>query len=554
MNITKNNDFNSYEVTFDGKPSEDIRAALKAHGYRWHGVRRLWYGYTAPDFLDGATVEENAAESGTEKTSAATAKKQLAPLWERCDVSTIPEHCRTLGGKEIGEAVRKHLRERFPEVRFSLRQERGGWTTAFIAEILASPYTRERVYKNRRTGEPDKYGYYENSEALEGVLNYFKAYLESYNYDNSDHMTDYFDVNFYGHFEIADKYEQTEPTEEQRADIAAFSEAKKADEERKEAEYLKARAEEEKRAEEARKKHEADKATAAAGVEVVDLPEAEQIAAENLRECRLKACTLEEVRGYLKEDDENERDTRADAVISRKLIFKTSEALEAFSRCFMSDFDFLDYDGGGVALCGGISLNDFNKMTAEQRERVGRYIPNACAVYFGGALQFVIDTEGYTYARYILIPDEKTITATAAAYLEKAAEAAPKLSDFYIPETIKKQTEAADLKAGEKITILKPNGMIINFIDRADMDFLSVEQNEHAEPNAATIHGIKSGGGCKVELRAGDVCAIFRGALPPLPRDYFNSGLHDGGNEFFAKVCDSFTAAGYEKIADTLAR
>lgn len=43
--IAKNNAFNSLEINFDGKPSEMVRNLLKKFGFRWHGVRRIWYGY-----------------------------------------------------------------------------------------------------------------------------------------------------------------------------------------------------------------------------------------------------------------------------------------------------------------------------------------------------------------------------------------------------------------------------------------------------------------------------------------------------------------------------
>lgn len=48
MNYTiyQNNDFNSVEVVFDGKPSEAVRNALKELRFRWHGVKKCWYGYT----------------------------------------------------------------------------------------------------------------------------------------------------------------------------------------------------------------------------------------------------------------------------------------------------------------------------------------------------------------------------------------------------------------------------------------------------------------------------------------------------------------------------
>lgn len=47
--ITPNPEFNSIEILFDGKPSEEIRAALKALRFRWHSVKKVWYGYTTEE-------------------------------------------------------------------------------------------------------------------------------------------------------------------------------------------------------------------------------------------------------------------------------------------------------------------------------------------------------------------------------------------------------------------------------------------------------------------------------------------------------------------------
>lgn len=52
--IKRNEAFNSLEVTFDGKPSEAVRNALKALKFRWHGVKKLWYGYTDEETLRAA--------------------------------------------------------------------------------------------------------------------------------------------------------------------------------------------------------------------------------------------------------------------------------------------------------------------------------------------------------------------------------------------------------------------------------------------------------------------------------------------------------------------
>ena len=74
--ITNNNQFGSLEIAFDGKPSEAIREALKALKFRWHGVKKVWYGYTdeatARAAIDGKPAK---AESPAPKAKAATVNK-----------------------------------------------------------------------------------------------------------------------------------------------------------------------------------------------------------------------------------------------------------------------------------------------------------------------------------------------------------------------------------------------------------------------------------------------------------------------------------------------
>ncbi len=60
--IRNNPQYNSTEVYFDGKPSEEIRNALKALRFRWHGIKKCWYGF-ATDFeisraINNATPDE----------------------------------------------------------------------------------------------------------------------------------------------------------------------------------------------------------------------------------------------------------------------------------------------------------------------------------------------------------------------------------------------------------------------------------------------------------------------------------------------------------------
>lgn len=38
-----NENLNGIEITFESKPSNEIRDSLKALGFRWHGQKKLWY-------------------------------------------------------------------------------------------------------------------------------------------------------------------------------------------------------------------------------------------------------------------------------------------------------------------------------------------------------------------------------------------------------------------------------------------------------------------------------------------------------------------------------
>lgn len=48
---TLNADLNEIEITFPGKPAQNIIDSLKAVGYRWHKVKALWYAKRSPETL-----------------------------------------------------------------------------------------------------------------------------------------------------------------------------------------------------------------------------------------------------------------------------------------------------------------------------------------------------------------------------------------------------------------------------------------------------------------------------------------------------------------------
>ena len=71
--ITTNPQFNSLEIAFDGKPSEEIRNALKALKFRWHNAKKVWYGYSTEEAaraaINGEEVPKAEPKAKAEKVN-----------------------------------------------------------------------------------------------------------------------------------------------------------------------------------------------------------------------------------------------------------------------------------------------------------------------------------------------------------------------------------------------------------------------------------------------------------------------------------------------------
>ena len=144
LSVTTENGNKGIELYFEGKPSSAILNKLKAAYFRWHNVKKCWYHKDDENArriaaeLDGGEAEQT-EQTDTQTTAKAKAKaeaRKIAPLWERCDKESIPAHPTNLADKEIAAQVRAHLKERFPEVKFSLRCS--GYNS-INGEIIASP-------------------------------------------------------------------------------------------------------------------------------------------------------------------------------------------------------------------------------------------------------------------------------------------------------------------------------------------------------------------------------------------------------------------------------
>ena len=76
--MTINEQFNSIEISFAEKPSAEIREALKALKYRWHGVKKIWYGYSTEEEAKAAIEGKTASAAKAEPKATKKAEKPQA--------------------------------------------------------------------------------------------------------------------------------------------------------------------------------------------------------------------------------------------------------------------------------------------------------------------------------------------------------------------------------------------------------------------------------------------------------------------------------------------
>jgi hypothetical protein len=91
--------------------------------------------------------------------------------------------------------------------------------------------------------------------------------------------------------------------------------------------------------------------------------------------------------------------------ITKEVHFQNEEALKYFSNMLLHDFDFLKQTGGSYTDDIRInSMTDYHNMTKEEQETVIFNLLGV-AIYYNNKLQFVVDAQGYNYARYVGLID-----------------------------------------------------------------------------------------------------------------------------------------------------
>ena len=403
---TLNAEKNGVEIRFDSKPAAAILETIKAAGYRWSRARRLWWAKQSPKALETAqAVAEGRADAQAPQSTA-----PALDLWERtrwtpgpggdeCHAHTVgSNYTRGMSNKEIAATVKRHLTQRFPGTKWSATTQ--GYNSIDLY-LKASPYHNERHYETRRE-------WAEKSPELSAILQYAESLLNSYNYNDSDSMTDYFDVNFYDSVGVYYDYQQTEPTESQRAEIEQFrarmEEEKRKEEERREQEWKEEQGRRAIEAQEAAKREEERHAiiadlTAAATVRALE--PSEQYIILNAPFAR-KAADLEAARQAV---EENAVDV-SDCIILEE-ITAPAAILDKWGECggILYDIPELFRAVGGARTFDGriTSMTDYHQMDKAERETVKWYTLAAAIYTDTGDLWAVVDDEGYHYARYIAV-------------------------------------------------------------------------------------------------------------------------------------------------------
>ena len=263
--ILKNKEHNGLEIYFDSKPSEQVRTALKGIKFRWHGVKKCWYGRAGIETVEavlGGKVAEIKSESaeilkkcyceqvdayldpngGFKGSNSDVSGHDIAPMirefLKKCGIKGVTVSQKHYsGGMSIGIKFRlvagdildyEEIREQVEDANFFHIGCSGSWMVDPDNEneyILSEKFFSWDADKQRKALEFWGRRWYESvcagkvgcitdgchvnpkrypcfSESFFDRWNAVTRIVNSFNYDRSNSQVDYFDVNFYENYHI----------------------------------------------------------------------------------------------------------------------------------------------------------------------------------------------------------------------------------------------------------------------------------------------------------------------------------------------------------------
>ncbi|MCY7947675.1 hypothetical protein P8891_11515 [Bacillus atrophaeus] len=393
-----NEELNGIELYFDSKPEQEVLTHLKSNGFRYSGFKKCWWSKRTEKSMQVANgVTEQ--EISSSKTITKTKKKDKCvkmSLWDATQWSEL-EVNKEQEVKEMAKEIRKHLRQRFPQCKFSVTTGGSYLHSTINIKIKSSPYEKGSAY-------------------LTAIYDYCNSLLNNYRhcYSPADPYTDYAgSYNFYGHVSLDWEYTVTEQIEEIKEDMTLFDskmkefeENEKARKEKELQEYFKEQelknAEYEKQQQEEQKQIE----NIYSSIVVKKLDEDQQYYVIDTQFANLnKNCTLDKYKDEVTKGDF----TLQNVKITKEVHFNTEEALNNFSNMLLNDFDFLAETGGSFTEDIRInSMIDYYNMDSRQKNTV-QWNLYGVGVYYNGELKFIVDAQGYSYARYVGLVDNAKI-------------------------------------------------------------------------------------------------------------------------------------------------
>ena len=430
IKMVLNPELNGVELYFDAKPVKQIITDLKANGFRFSSFKTCWYAkqnektLKFAQELTGINAEQqipSEVEEVVNNISADAVTKQqnkskaitILSLWNSTRIEKLD-----VNGKQpvkaIAAEVRKYVKTRFPQCKFSVTSDHN--SISFY--IVSSPYDKESIY-------------------LKAIEKYCTSLLESYNYTTYGNNN-----NFYGAYaNISYDYLQTEQTETIKADIINFdanlAEFERQEEERKQEEFRlwELKREQDILDDQEYAKKEAEQVKVIYGsIDIVELAEDKQYYVVNCQMANLnKNNTLEQYKEEVIKGDFYLKDIK----ITKEIHFQNEESLSYFSDMLLNDFDFLEGTGGSFTEdLRFTSIKDYHNMTDEERESV-IFNLYGVAVYYNNNLQFIVDAQGHSYARYVGLVNgakiQKDITVKQfvdSAKIEELKQSAETLIDL----------------------------------------------------------------------------------------------------------------------------
>lgn len=584
--ITANPKYNSLEISFTEKPAEEIRNSLKELKFRWNAAKKIWYGFSTEEEIKRALGGETISPRANAET---------------INLNNLGQNAPCLHGAELAGAIREDLKKRGVKG-CTVRSRRATHDTAITVTVSASEkdftsieefqerytfshftvdvesygrftgarwcYSLENMTEEEKQKEYDGYARYEIEHRhsyneyhreRKNYPQYTTAFCEKldavyqiadqWNYDNSDSQSDYFDVGYYLDIEIkVPEFTAREKMTEDEKGVLV-EERRKEDEER--AAWLARYEQEQKEREEAARVYEAqrkkDREIILNTVSVVDLAEDEQIYITGLAGGIGKECNFEELNESIKDHD-----LREDALITRKVIFGTEDALKLFENYLLDDFDFLEGMGGTATEDLRLEGVNLYTLTAEQRESVKMYLCNCVGIYLNNELVLVSDPEGYNYSRYTFIPTEESEIKSALTETENQKRASEEKEPFYFPAPLAVQVQ--NIKPGERVTVLKTDGWLTTNIFDSFGVVESVTAGKYAQYDGFYIN---YEGGRRSFLRDSKKTLVYSGYLAPLPDYLTKRKINEHLSELLGEN-DLFKAAlnYYEKkpLVDTIQR